>query len=252
MHTNHWICLQDNLCALCVSIKNCQAKIVLRRCDKKEFEAKQIVSDNEMIDSLITSDEIADENHPQEDLEDHKIGTYFYTDVPIAKDIIVVSQREGSVIEEIAANVQSNEDTNMNVDESSFEDVEKSILLTDGSFEIFENGSQKGKPLLLYNGFSYAVKQTRKCNRIWKCSGKNKKGKCPGSVNENGGNFTLGSKPHNHSLKKNLKQITKMKVQIKKRAESEKKTSALRIVEDAYIQQDTVSNFPKIMYSVVW
>ncbi|CAD5126327.1 DgyrCDS14477 [Dimorphilus gyrociliatus] len=153
-----------NLCALCVSIQNCQAKIVLRRCDKKEFEAKQIVSDNEMIDSLITSDEIADESHPQEDLEDHKIGTYFYTDIPIEKDITVVSQREGSIIEEIAANVQSNEDTNMNIDESSFEDVEESILLTDGSFEIFENGSQKGKHLLLHNGFSYTVKQTRKCN----------------------------------------------------------------------------------------
>ncbi|CAD5126732.1 DgyrCDS14788 [Dimorphilus gyrociliatus] len=89
-HTNHWICLQDNLYALCVSIQNCQAKIVLRRCDKKEFEAKQIVSDNEMIDSLITSDGMADENHPQEDLGDHQIVKYFCTNKPVAIDITVV------------------------------------------------------------------------------------------------------------------------------------------------------------------
>ena len=134
-----------------------------------------------------------------------------------------------------------------NIDESSFEEERETTSANDNSFKVFEKGSQKGKPLLVHNGFSYTIKVQRKNYKVWRCSGKNKQNRCPGSVIENSGSFTLGGKDHNHSPKKNLKAVTGIKVELKEASESNYRSSAKRIVEDVFLHQENSSNLPKMI-----
>ncbi|CAD5118052.1 DgyrCDS6792 [Dimorphilus gyrociliatus] len=260
-HTTHWVCLNDGFCEICLKINNYSLQIVLRRCDENTLTAKlpkridhQEIFRNNQVEA--TADDINDHliANNEKDKSANDGESIKQIEGPIDNVVIKntqIPQREVFAEDVTMEHLNTKEDyfpfdhnTNQPED-SSFEDVDDVVLRSDGSFKIFQNGSQKGKPLLVHDGFSYTIKNQRNKSRIWRCSGNNnKQDQCPGSVNENDGNFTLGSKSHNHSPKLNLKEIIDMKVTIKQRSEMDTQTSAKRIVEDKFIQKQNISNFP--------
>ncbi|CAD5126881.1 DgyrCDS14905 [Dimorphilus gyrociliatus] len=89
--------------------------------------------------------------------------------------------------------------------ESSFNDT-RELCLNDNlkhDFEIFKNGSRKGKDILLHNNFTYTVKRSSETTITWKCSQRTKKSPCLASVIQKDLKFILKNSNHIHKREKN-------------------------------------------------
>lgn len=103
-------------------------------------------------------------------------------------------------------------------------------------FKIFENGSKRGKDILIHNNYTFLVKCKTKLKIIWRCGKKSKKLNCPAIVFQYGEQEFSLEKPHIHEPDKidNYYNI-QVRLNMKEDARNNPSSSGLRIAENALL-----------------
>ena len=121
--------------------------------------------------------------------------------------------------------------------ESSIEDdtprqCDPAIVPTVVTYQVIQDGSQKGKEKLADSqGYTYIVKVRRaNGNKVWRCNVRNKSMWCKATVLQKANGFTQGSQPHTHSAQLRAATATKVAASVKRIAATEIFTSAAEIV----------------------
>lgn len=121
--------------------------------------------------------------------------------------------------------------------ESSIEDdtprqYDDENMPTVTTYEMIEDGSQKGKEKLADSeGYTYTVKKRRaNGDKVWTCSVRNKSMWCKASVLQKADGFTRGSQSHIHPAQLGAATATRISTAVKRIAATEIFTSAAEIV----------------------
>ena len=99
------------------------------------------------------------------------------------------------------------------------------------SYEIIEEGTQKGKKLANSEGYTYTIKErSANGNEVWTCSVRNKSVCCKARVTEKPDGFSRGSIPHIHPPQLGAVTAARISTAVKKMEASEVFASAAEIV----------------------
>ncbi|XP_060571801.1 uncharacterized protein LOC132729982 [Ruditapes philippinarum] len=97
-------------------------------------------------------------------------------------------------------------------------------------FTVFEEGSKRGKPLLVASdGYRYYAKKRGKNSVLWFCSSRSVTCKCYASVVQKGSDFVRGNNSHQHGPEPSLKDRVSVSVKVRKEAREQPFKSTIEI-----------------------
>ena len=118
------------------------------------------------------------------------------------------------------------------------------------TFEIVSGLSQKGKSILIHDGYFFCVKEIRGSVTIWRCCVRNSKVKCKVKVRQTGDLFSKNDAIHNHEKENGEKHKRIVKQGIKKEAIQKSHQSGKTISEYVMVKhvkdQDEIESLPCI------